>query len=82
MSKYEEVRRTPAEIAHGVRSCVRQIAAVRELIQVTAISEEFKHPMAVIIEHLQFLEADLQADLDQFREKYGLVPRVLPKGMR
>lgn len=86
MSQKHSHMRSPEAIAGGVRRRIRQIGAARDMIALEVIPQEFHHSFGLALEHLDFLRADLQADLNLFCEKYGLEvdpdPSAPAKGMR
>ena len=63
----------PARVlAAGMARRIRQIARAREALENEPVPAEFELPSAAAIEHLRFLQADLQHDLDNFCIKYRL----------
>lgn len=69
--RYTHTRR-PHDIAAGVRRRIKQLASAREMLALEVISDDFVPGFSLAMEHLQFLQADLQAELDLFRAKYNL----------
>ena len=80
-NKYTHTRK-PHDIANGVRRRIRQLGAAREMLALEVIPDEFVHTFTLALEHLQFVQADLQAELNMFCEKYEIEDQAAPRGMR
>lgn len=73
MKKYDLTKRNPADISRGLRAAMRRLTAARELMELEPIPVELINPVEVAIEHIKFLEADLNIELCAFERRHGLV---------
>lgn len=79
---------TPANFSKSLQIRIRQLSTLREQLALEVVPDEMFYAVGAVIEHLAFLQADLQHDLDNFNRKYGVAPRSAPippaphKGMR
>ena len=80
--KEYDYTRKPEHIAAGLRRCLRRLNSAREMLALEAVSEDLALPVAVTLEHIAFLEADLRHDIENFEARYGIGPQVPHKGVR
>lgn len=82
MRKEYDMTRQPAAISRAIRGRIRSIGAAAAMLESEAIPAELAGGVALAIEHLRFVAADLRYDLEVFEEKYGLRPQTPHKGLR
>lgn len=75
MKEYDLTNRKPADISKELRGCMRRLTAARELMELTALPVELMQPVEVAIEHIKFLEADLNIELCAFERRHGILPK-------
>lgn len=74
--------RAAYEIAQAMVERIRQLCLAREMRALEALPPDLHDGRQLAVQHLDFVIADLQHDIDGFKVKYGLGSGPMHKGMR
>lgn len=82
MAGNRQGHKAPYEIAQAMVERIRQLCLCREMLALEALPPDLHGGRQLAVQHLDFVIADLQHDLDGFKLKYGLGSGPMHKGMR